>query len=82
MLFATQVGLMRVRRGLPSGSSSQVGQNVERDQVCKTVKKRRESIPRRLVHKATVGAKLVVRLPDENLWLQQCVCVGENECLP
>ena len=35
MLLATQVGLMRVRRGLPSGSSSQVGQNVKRDQICK-----------------------------------------------
>ena len=73
---------MRVRQSLPSGSASQVPQNVERDQVCKTVEKGRENITRRLVPEATIGIEFLVRVTDEDLWLEQRVRVGEYKRLP
>src|SRR5262245_13958419 len=29
-----------------------------------------------------MGVELIVRVTDEDLWLEQCVRVGKNECLP
>ena len=53
--------------------------SVKRDQFGEALEKRREEIPRWLVHEAKVGVELLVRVPDEDLRLQQCIRVGEYE---
>ena len=55
--------------------------SVKRDEICKALEKGREEIPCRLVHEATVGPELLVRVSHENLRLQECVRVGEYKCL-
>jgi hypothetical protein len=55
--------------------------SVKRDEICKALEKGPKEIPRRLVHEATVGLELLVRVSDENLRLQECVRVREYKCL-
>src|SRR5262245_22178273 len=52
-----------------------------RDQICKVLQKGREEITRRLVDEATVGVELLVRMADEDLWLQERVRVREHKRL-
>ena len=82
LLAILEIGLVCTRRGGATGSFSQIGSNVERDQVGKTLEKAREDFTRRLMHEPTIGVELLVRVTDEDLWLEQRVRVGEDDRLP